>query len=127
MGQVSVSCTGFQNEGFGGMGKRSIFCKVSGIIFIIPAQQFLEYMFPRTDVLSFLRDILIGWVRRFIAGYDILNNLSILSIVFEIFLLVHNFGGSYLNNCFSFMIYLFCHLLEIVDFASVESVCMLKK
>jgi len=84
-------------------------------------------MFPRTDVLSFLRDILIGWVRRFIAGYDILNNLSILSIVFEIFLLVHNFGGSYLNNCFSFMIYLFCHLLEIVDFASVESVCMLKK
>jgi len=43
-------------------------------------------MFLGIDVLSFVRDILIDGERRLIVGYNSLNSLSILLIVFEFFL-----------------------------------------
>lgn len=43
-------------------------------------------MFLGIDVLSFVRDILIDGERRLIVGYNSLNNLSILLIVFDFFL-----------------------------------------
>jgi len=42
-------------------------------------------MFLGIDVLSFVRDILIDGERRLIVGYNSLNSLSILLIVFEFF------------------------------------------